>query len=45
LWFLAVFQHKNVTLIENFHAGRNFTCKTIAMVQLALGEKIVEVVK
>ena len=23
----------------------NFTCKTIAMIQLALGEKIVEVVK
>jgi len=45
LWFLAVFQHKNVTLIENFHAGHNLTCKTIAMVQLALGEKIVEVVK
>jgi len=25
--------------------GHNFTCKTIAMIQLALGEKIVEVVK
>ena len=28
-----------------FMLGHNFTCKTIAMVQLALGEKIVEVVK
>ena len=25
--------------------GHNFTCKTIAMIQQALGEKIVEVVK
>ena len=25
--------------------GHNFTCKTIAMIQLALGEKIIEVVK
>ena len=25
--------------------GHNFTCKTIAMIQLALGEKIVEVTK
>ena len=25
--------------------GHNFTCKTIALIQLALGEKIVEVVK
>ena len=28
-----------------FMLGHNFTCKTIAMIQLALGEKIVEVVK
>ena len=27
-----------------FMFGHNFTCKTIAMIQLALGEKIVEVV-
>ena len=25
--------------------GHNFTCKTIALIQLALGERIVEVVK
>ena len=25
--------------------GHNFTCKTIVMIQLALGEKIVEVTK
>ena len=28
-----------------FMLGHNFTCKTIAMIQQALGEKIVEVVK
>ena len=28
-----------------FMLGHNFTCKTIAMIQLALGEKIVEVAK
>ena len=28
-----------------FMFGHNFTCKTIAMIQQALGEKIVEVVK
>ena len=28
-----------------FMLGHNFTCKTIALIQLALGEKIVEVVK
>lgn len=28
-----------------FMLGHNFTCKTIAMIQLALGEKIVEVTK
>lgn len=28
-----------------FMLGHNFTCKTIAMIQLALGEKIVEVLK
>ena len=26
-----------------FMLGHNFTCKTIAMIQLALGEKIVEI--
>lgn len=28
-----------------FMLGHNFTCKTIALIQLALGEKIVEVTK
>lgn len=28
-----------------FMLGHNFTCKTIAMIQLALGEKVVEVAK
>ena len=28
-----------------FRFGLNFTCKTIALIQQALGEKIVEVVK
>lgn len=28
-----------------FMLGHNFTCKTIALIQLALGEKIVEVAK
>lgn len=28
-----------------FMFGHNFTCKTIAMIQLALGEKIVKVAK
>ena len=30
---------------NNISFGHVFTCKTIALIQLALGEKIVEVVK
>ena len=43
---LADFQTKNVFLrLKRIMFGHNFTCKTIAMIQQALGEKIVEVVK
>ena len=38
--FLGILPEKRIN--KFYH---NFTCKTIAMIQLALGEKIVEVVK
>ena len=41
---LAEFQTKNVFLhLKWFMFGHNFTCKTIALIQQTLGEKIVEI--
>lgn len=40
---MLLFLHNKSTVIGMLSS--NFTCKTIAMIQLALGEKIVEVVK
>ena len=43
---LTEFQTKIViSHLNRFMFSHNFICKTIAMIQLALGEKIVEVVK
>jgi len=36
---------ENSPIFDSKIINHNFTCKTIAMIQLALGEKIVDVVK